>query len=1830
MTRSPFKISFWLLIVGLLVTTACNKNDVKVVSFEPNGEVNEFSTFMVEFNKDLAPAELENEWSDEAFIEFEPKIPGKFKWASPRTLMFSPETGLKPGQDYKAKISQKVLFDTRYKAKFDEQSFHTPYFDAIGIDFFWTQVPKSNYKVMVKANLRFNYEVDPKLVREHLYVEKEGKEIRNFKVISEKPAKVIAIDFGEQQQVEKRQQFKINVKSGLKSIVTAKPMSEDREFNEVLEPITRLAITSLTSGFDGTKGWIEVFTTQKVDEDVLSRYVKLSQKKKLKYITSENSFRIEAAFEPGSIVEVTLKKGLPGLYGGSLSSTYTEKVVMADLEPKLEFADSKGQYLMRSGLKNLQVSAVNVPEMEVEVYKVYENNVLHFIYANGGGYYYDEFTQGNGSPDDGGYYYDDYYYDDYYYDDYDSHRRNYSVSNYGKMIHKDTVRFGDFQNRIYDYALSVAPFIESRFKGTYVIKIMDSENRWRKDAKVISVSDIGLIAKRYKDGVMVFANSIRTTEPLAGVEVSLVSSNNQSLLVGTTNAEGIVKFEGASKAIEGYYPRMITAVKGQDFNYIDFSDTKVETSRFEVGGKHEYSHDYEAYMYADRNLFRPGEKAHLSAIVRDKTFGIVDDIPVQVKIYSPTGKVFREFNKKLNRQGSFEVEVDIPDYAQTGQYEAELFSGEKNLLASYFFQVEEFVPDKIRVNLDINKETVDPGAELEVDIASEYLFGAPAAEHNYEMDVRLTHRSFYSKKYKDYTFYRDNRDNSTLDGSYSEGQLDAEGKAKENFSLQEDITASGLVSGKAYVSVFDATGRTVNRSVGFTVIPRSYYIGIKSDRYYYSADKDISFGIVAVDGHDKPKKNFTVQVELVRYEWRTVLRKNSSGNFYYTSERKEVPVKKQDLKINGAPRTYSFRVKESGSYELRVRKKGSDYYNYQTFYAYSWGSSSASSFQVDKEGRVEMVLDKEKYQPGEKAKVLFTTPFSGKMLVTVERNSVLEHHYVNVENNSAELTLDIKEQYLPNVYISATLFKPHKMNSPTPFLVGHGYHPLMVEKKSNKLPLEINAPKRIKPNRTQEIVVKTVPEKDVHVTFALVDEGILQIKGYDTPDPYAFMYAKRRLRVHGFDMYELLLPEVGGSSPAGGDESGSKKRINPITAQRFKLLSYWSGIRRTNERGEVRLKVPIPEFNGEARLMAIAYSGPRFGSASKAMKISNDVVVMPALPRVLSIGDSASVPISLMNTTQKSGRVGVKIRTEGPLKVTSRTSRSASLGAKGTTTVHFGIKAAEDVGVGKIFIETDGLDRVKQEIEIAVRPASPLIVEDGSGKIEAGKTKTISIPSDFLAKTQSTSLTISKFPAVKFAGHLKYLKQYPHGCLEQTTSKLFPQLYFDELAAAVAPDEHYKGNAVYYVKEGIIKLQSMQMSDGSFAYWPGGGYSNWWGSVYATHFLVEAKKKGFNVNSSALSSALSYLHKEATRRQTYNYYTYNPTGTSYKLKARKEAIYSLYVLALAGKADISAMNYYRARPHLLTNDTRYLLAGAYGLSNKWTAFHELIPNAFIPEQPVRLSGGSFDSEVRANSIMLAVLADVDPNHKQIPYLVKHISKMGDQIWSTQDRAWAFLALGKAAGKNADANVQISVSANGKSIGKYNNKDLTLKSDAMNGKRITLKATGKGEVYYFWSTEGVKKRADENIKEVDLGIKVRRKFYNRFGQEISGNTFRQGDLVVARISILGGIRSVENIAISDLIPAGFEIENPRLTTSTNLDWTKTNLYPEYMDVRDDRLLLFTGLSKDANKDFYYMLRVVNAGTYVLPPIGAEAMYDPEFRSIHGYRTIRILPRGKPGA
>jgi uncharacterized protein YfaS (alpha-2-macroglobulin family) len=407
---------------------------------------------------------------------------------------------------------------------------------------------------------------------------------------------------------------------------------------------------------------------------------------------------------------------------------------------------------------------------------------------------------------------------------------------------------------------------------------------------------------------------------------------------------------------------------------------------------------------------------------------------------------------------------------------------------------------------------------------------------------------------------------------------------------------------------------------------------------------------------------------------------------------------------------------------------------------------------------------------------------------------------------------------------------------------------------------------------------------------------------------------------------------------------------------------------------------------------------------------------------------------------------------------------------------------------------------------------------------------------------------------------------------------------------------------------------------GAITLWDDSGTENWWTSVYAAHFLLEAKKAGYDVDQGLLETLLSYINNRLSNKNTITYF-YN--RDQQKKIAPKEVAYSLYVLSLAGKTNIAVMNYYKAKPGLLSLDSKYLLAAAYAISGDKAKFRELLPSSFGGEESVPQTGGSFYSDIRDEAIALNALLEVDPSNDQVPVMAKHVvSKLKQRTWySTQESSFGFLAIGKLASAANKSTVTADVMVNGKTIGKINNDAAKFPGKLLNGTNVTLTTKGSGQLYYWWQSEGISQSGA--YKEEDNFLRIRRRFLDRNGKYLTGNSFAQNDLIIVQLTLEKTYTgTVENIVLTDLIPAGFEIENPRTKDIPGLDWIKDGSSPTAIDVRDDRIHFFVD-ADSYRQVYYYAVRAVSPGTYQMGPASADAMYNAEYHSYNGAGKIVVL-------
>lgn len=1792
---------FCCLFSAFILSSCGSGNEVRIEKTNAEDVVDMRQNLVFSFNKSLVPDSLLNQWDTVSYIAFTPPIRGKYKWTSATELVFSPSVSLKPSTNYTATLTQAVLLHTQepYSVSPEAHSFHTPYQTLESVGVYWSKSKESG-AIGVTAVLYFTYDVNAAEVGRLLHIEANDKSVQWSMQSAAVGNQVSLFISGLQPRENDDIPLHVRIDKGL-TLPGSEWVSQEAMEQKVAVPApSAFAVTGVTTAYDVDRSIVYVYTTQSIDDrqDVRS-LVRIQPAVQFDIEMLDNGMALRGDFVAGTAYELSIDQALQGIFGEHLPSKFSQYVEFGEREPSLSFSTKKAMYLSTKGSKAIGLSIANIPRVKVTVAKIYENNILSYLREGESyNYFYDELSdtdywiQGFGRWD-----------------------------NFGDVVYEkeyDTKRLPS-SNGIHHLSLDVPD--NSGYKGMYVVKVMSTDRQWLQDSRLISVSDIGLLAKETEKEVLVFANSIKDVSPLSGVEIKLISHNNQDVLSATTDRDGVVRFDKAKAALPKFRLAMITARSGSDFNAMVFQGTKVETSRYDVGGAWENATGLQAFLYGERNMYRPGETIHLNTVVRNEQWQPVPDIPIKLKLLLPNGKVYKAVKATLNKQGASETAFVLPQAAVTGTYIAEAYSANDVLINSYPISVEEFMPDRIRVTLNADKQEMSSRDSLRVRAHAVNLFGPPAAGRNYEMQFLLRRREFKPKGYADYTFSIRTKNDIAIDDVVQQGKTDSEGVAVQAFGIPAGLSDIGLLAGRVYATVFDETGRPVNRLEQVDVYTQDVFFGIKRFDEYTTTRRPVSTQIVALNKKGSPVAA-KARVQVVQFNWQNVIERSPNGSFRYVSQKKETIVSDRDIAVGGTATPFSYVPTASGEYELRVFKSGVENYVSYRFYAYGWGDTQASSFEVNTEGQIDIEFDKPKYSVGDVANILFKTPFAGRLLVTVERDKVYEHFVVETDKKSASVSLSVKEEYLPNVYVSATLIKALDDNA-VPLTVAHGIAPLHAEDDDTRLPVSIRVPGNSRSKTKQTVVVQTGGGQNVEVTIAVVDEGILQLKDFQTPNPHGFFFRKRALQVQSYNIYPYLFPElVKKKSSTGGDGFDLQKRVNPLSNRRVQLVSFWSGILTTNGKGEASVTVDIPQFSGDLRVMAVAYKGRQFGSADAHIKVADPVVVSTALPRFISPGDTVFMPVTLTNTTKNKGEVSATVKTTGGLRVVGETTRSATLQAEREEQVLFTLVAPNSIGTADVEVHVRGLNGTySDKTSLTIRPTTSLLKTTGMGEVKAGATVTVPLRHSFTPQSAAGRLVVSRSPLARFTTDLRYLLEYPHGCVEQTVSGAFPQLYLPELATALRDRPIHASIPQDNVQGAVRRLAAMQLYNGALSYWPGGIAESWWGTTYAAHFLIEANRAGYDIQPQQLDRMLGYLVKKVRARthETYRYYDGSNRLVTTQIPA-KDIFYSLYVLALAGKHDIATMNYYKVRLDSMALDSRYLLAGAYLLAGDRRSYTSILPKSFSGERSERSMGGSFYSYVRDEAIALNSMLEGDPDNPQVVGMVKHLSEqLRAQKWlSTQERAFALLALGKSVRRAGAGKGTATVRSGGKTLGQMDGDNLVLTSIPLGGD-VTIEAKD-APVYYFWEIEGIS--ASGEYTQEDSFLRVRKEFLSRSGKPLSGTSFKQNDLVVVRISVASQRgEAVENVVITDMLPAGFEIENPRIGAVPELAWIKDNATPDHFDIRDDRIHYFTTVEKK-ERYYYYLVRAVSRGVFRMGPVSADAMYNADYHSAHGAGTVRV--------
>lgn len=1801
------------LLLGLAISslwgpTGATEPPARLVAFSPSpsATVPLDAAIMMEFSDDVVDQDQVGSSFSADILQTEPTLKGEYVWQSPRKLRLILEEPLAPSTRYSgvADLSLVPVSGGRIEPTTKPVEFSTPRLAVTGAHLSTGDASTSGSGDSVAIDVQFNYTVDVRELRVHttLTDSSSGSLVRYTLVPDEGSATAFTLipDFSTGRPTS----VTLSIDSDLTCIGGSLGLVED--FTQSFQIPSPTGHSELRvnwffpTNYYASPGTASISIGFSDTVDVAAFKQATSIEPSVPYSVTRYGrelLLISDQFRPGEVFTVAIQPGLVSVSGRELIRGFTGTVVMPDLDPRIEF-DDPGMYLPRHNLQAVAVSSTNIEEVEVAVYQIFRNNLTPlFSYGNPEYYLFEDHLE---------------------------------VA--GQLIEVKSIKTSGQKNTEEILHVDLSQYETPEHSGVYGVIVRDKYNRWRSDSRLIVTSDLGIVFKASENDLLAFVCSIESLEPVAGATVTVLSSNNQEISVTVTDSTGIARFEGLRSTLSKFSPFMVVVDSGSDFSFLPLDLTEIDLVDFDVTGRSVLQQGYEAFVYMDRDLFRPGDTAHVAGIVRGPDLSVPQSFPAQLVVYDPGGGVFREIPVMIDEAGSFEISLDIQQHAMTGGYLAALLVAGKEI-GRCEFMVEDFVPERIKVNVKLDSDSYLRGTSARVEVSAESLLGSKLSGRDLELAVLLRSVAFSPSGFASYRFTDSSREYTQPGETIVSGTLSEAGNFVRTHRFASDITPPSAIEAVFRATVTEVGGRSSQGSATAVYHPYERYVGVRLDHSGYAElGKPIAIDSVVVGADGVAVGGAEVKVEVYTVQWSTTYSLGEDGRYRYDIVRHEDKVFEQLVRTDDSAKAELLYTPSTyGSHKVVVLDASASNGHRAAIEFYVTGGFG-SMWSGTNPDEVTLEPDSVVYRPGSIATVRITSPFAGKGLITVERERVFRHFVVDVPEGLSEISIPVTSEYVPNVYITAQIIRSPKGLDKLAAVRAFGTTSISVETGRDELDVKISAPDTIKPSSSVDVQIQVVGKDGAAisgqavVTLAAVDEGICQITGYDVPSPLDFFYGRKQLSVKSYDLYRMLLSEprpVTSPSSVGGDmyESvayGRERYHNPVNAKRVEPVSLWSGLVKTDSQGRATITLDIPEFSGTLRLMAVAASGRAFGGSSKLAMVQDDIVVTTTLPRFASTGDSFDVPVSVRNETGKAGSFTVELSASGSIQLAVQGTRKVQLDDGEEALLIFRANALSTPGTASIKTTVSGNGaKSSTATQFAVQPATPYTTTVTTGTVTASEPVTLQSAAKFVDGTASYSITIGALPTAQLGTALQYLVRYPYGCLEQTTSSCFPLLYYKELAAQT-DDRLSLTDVSAFVERGIDKIESMQLQDGSFAYWPGSFSRSLWSSIYASHFLVEARAAGYLVSERVYTQMLRYLETVANRK----------TANADETQCR---IYAIYVLSLAGQPSLGNLAYLkRAGTEGLPAFSRAQLAAALALAGDKEGARTVAPDKLDAVPSVTQTGSTFRSPSRDDAVMLHALVTADPTNPAVYALSKRLIESIDLdgTWgATQSTAFALLALGKAAAVYERSSFTGTIKAGRSVIAEFSSSGETMVrssglASALTADGATIEMKGEGTAYYALTVSGVPLSPAE-VKESDKGIKVRREYLTRDGKPVDVTALRQGDVIIAHITVTPIITGLENVVIVDMLPAGLEIENPRLQRDTHLTWTETDiLSPDYMDIRDDRMILFATFRNTRQHHFYYAVRAVTVGEFTLPPITAECMYDPSVSSVSGAGSVTV--------
>ncbi len=1824
------------------------ETEFTVKSFTSREHNRGVADFLITFSKNVIDEELLYTALPKNAIKITPSVEVKARWVAMYRIGIFLEGTLGPSSEYVFEISKDIdpsgtLVLTRQR-KFNHVT--TPFkVEQAKIDF---RYDKDLKKAMAVGAVTFNYPVKVDGLEKYLSII-SGRDVEIPYAFQPQSAvtRTVLIETEAFQPLLEGQLIQARIGKGFKCAGTEIELEKDSVASIQIGQYQQLRIEGADFLQRDSKLYLRFRFSSPITVDMFQDQISVEPKLPFRLVANNTYLEVHGDFENRSEYTVTINNGIAS-ENGFLRDTYVQTVTVPDLLPRIYFTDDTF-FLPRKSDLNLNIVTSNIENVGVGISKVY-------------------------------------------------------LSKLPTLVHQGELAIASKLNEVISTTIPLKEYLTDKHAGVFKVVVHSDKGRKGYAEQLVLITDLGIVAKRIDKEIYVWVNSLDALEPIRNATVQLINNDDKQVLLSKeTDPTGHVRFDLEPDLLSNEPEFLLTATKDDDFSLLQLQRHVFSTSGFDVYGSPYLKDGHEAFLYTDRSIYRPGETVNLVGIVRGKNSQVPVLLPLRIEISYPSDAKFQEIKIETDEEGACEVQIPLPAHVPTGKYYARMYSGKKQI-GYDFFQVEEFMPDRMKVSVETDKEVYILGDEVNLKVKAMNLFGTPAVGRKvniyYDLEsIWYTHPNSYLsvKKWSEFNFTDPTRTSPYKKVNLNETVTDIEGKATYQFTLPEGLKPPTTLHGYIQTTVQEPGGRAVTHGKELTIHPYTHYVGIKQQKPgTVKQHEETKFDYIVVDTDGNPTANRTLQVTISKidypHRWRT---------------RTDPTVKQLEsftLKSVSDIADISFTPISLGVHRIEIEDVDGGAKVSMQFYVSEW---SGVQWSMDNPNTLDMTLDKKSYRPGEEAKLEIKPPFPGKVLLTIERDKVLSHQTYMVNEKSATLTIPVEDSFAPNTYLSAMLIRSTKSLDRNAPARAFGIVPLTIDTEMHKLQVEIDAPKHIRPNTEIDIKFHVRGErkgKPYRVTIAAVDEGILQLINMQTPDPHPHLYRQRKHVTASYefhhaitrddqfpinpidsldDLLNLAISESGkermmakqlmveesigrisalraysGSGMAGGRIIGDAilrgralGRLNTDAVVRVTSVALWSGLLETDADGRGNVRFNVPQFNGTLRVMAVAFSGPDYGSATEQIQVREPVVITPSFPRFLSGGDQIRVPVSIYNGTDEKVNFKVNLQAMGPVQLLTDygdiskgdlLQKQMEIGANKEGHLYFDVIAHDAVGIATFHLSASGNGEEIQHapIRLPLRSAAPPVTKTGFGIVREGEPDDFIFPSNLREDSSEFMLTISPLPTLRFASGLRYLIQYPHGCLEQTTSRVFPLLYLSDLTKIVEPSLAEDDKIDEYIMAGITKLEDMLQPNHHFEYWQGRRTVNNWSSIYAAHFLVEARKAGYQVPNLVYNKMLEGLRTQAKQGGTINWS--NKKSDKYTLT---QAAYACYVLAAAGQPEKSVMHYLKNnRLSELHDYSQFHLAGAFALNSDLDIALSILPDEIDLENTTRRdTGRNFDSSIRAQAIILDVLVEIKEDHPAVQKLVESLTNAASkgQRWgTTQENVFAFLALGKFLKKQSHKKFTGTINRNDAHFANFDSSGKQFTSSDWNGSQMKLSVKGNGTCYYYWEAFGISR--DSSIEEYGRELHISRRYLTPDKSQVK-NVFKQGELVVAEVSVKALTSDLENVVVIDMLPAGLEIENPRLVSRAGRPFMQQQqgelprrapeastssmeqqvFKPDYIDIRDDRLLFYGSFQYQREQVFYYPLRVVTEGRFTVPPVSAEAMYDPSKSAVASTGTIQVV-------